>query len=134
MPTIERFEDLDAWKIAREISNEVYRLSKTGPLSRDFGLRDQICRSAVSVMANIAEGFERDGRREFINFLSMAKGSAGELRSHLYIAFDQEYISEEEFHRVYDKSVQNCRLISGLIKYLNQSEVQGQKFRMATKT
>jgi four helix bundle protein len=80
MPTIERFEDLEAWKIAREVTNDVYRLSGREPFSKDFGLRNQICRAAVSVMSNIAEGFERDGRKEFINFLSMAKGSAGEIR------------------------------------------------------
>lgn len=134
MPTLQRFEDLDAWKVAREVTNEVYRLSKKGGFARDFGLRDQICRCAVSVMSNIAEGFERDGRREFVNFLSIAKGSAGELQSHLYIALDQKYVTEEEFRLVYDKSLQNCRLISGLIKYLNQSEVPGHKFRSATKT
>ena len=134
MPTIQRFEDIDAWKIAREVSNEVYHLSTEGAFARDFGLRDQIRRCAVSVMANIAEGFERDGRREFVNFLSIAKGSAGELRSHLYIALDQKYITDEEFRLVYDKSLQNSRLISGLIKYLNQSEVPGHKFKSVTKT
>ena len=134
MATIERFEDLEAWKIARDITNEVYRISSREPFSRDFGLRNQICRAAVSVMSNIAEGFERDGRKEFINFLSIAKGSSGELRSQLYIALDQNYISEQEFSRVYDKTSQNCRLISGLMKYLNQSNVTGQKFKLVAKT
>jgi|SRR5437773_3068550 len=134
MPTIERFEDLEAWRVARDVAREVYLFSKREPFSRDFCLRDQICRSAVSVMSNIAEGFERDGRREFVNFLSIAKGSAGEVRSQLYIALDQKYISEQEFTCTYDKTVQNCRLISGLIKYLNQTEVQGHKFKLASKT
>jgi len=134
MATIERFEDLEAWKIARDITNEVYRISSREPFSRDFGLRNQICRAAVSVMSNIAEGFERDGRKEFINFLSIAKGSSGELRSQLYIALDQNYISEQEFSSVYDKTIQNCRLISGLMKYLNQSNVTGQKFKLVAKT
>jgi four helix bundle protein len=85
-------------------------------------------------MSNIAEGFERDGKREFVNFLSIAKGSSGELRSQLYVAKDQNYITEQEFLSVYDKTIQNCRLISGLIKYLNQSEVAGHKFRLASRT
>jgi four helix bundle protein len=134
MPTIERFEDLEAWRVAREVARDVYRLSRQEHFARDFGLRNQICRSAVSVMSNIAEGFERDGKREFVNFLSIAKGSSGELRSQLYIALDQRYISKEQFEGVCDKTLQNCRLISGLIKYLNNSEVQGQKFRFASKT
>jgi four helix bundle protein len=134
MATIERFEDLEAWKVSREMTQDVYNLFRREPLSRDFGLRDQICHSDVSVMSNIAEGFERDGRREFVNFLSMAKGSSGELRSQRYVALDQEYISEQEFTRIYDKTIQNCRLISGLIKYLNGSEVPGRKFRSVAKT
>jgi len=85
-------------------------------------------------MSNIAEGLERDGKREFVNFLSLAKGSAGELRSQMYIALDQNYITQEEFSGIYDKIVQNCRLISGLMKYLNQSNVGGQKFKSVSKT
>jgi len=129
MPTIERFEDLEAWKIAREVSNEIYRLSRTGVLARDFGLRDQICRAATSVMSNIAEGFERDGDKEFANFLSLAKGSLGEVRSQLYIAFDQEYITEQEFSEVYRKTQENSRMVAGLISYLRSSAVKGLKFR-----
>jgi four helix bundle protein len=93
MPRIRRFEDLEAWKIARATVQDIYTVSRKGAFSRDFGLRDQICRSAVSVMANIAEGFERDGDREFVNYLSIAKGSAGETRSLLYVAMDQGYIT-----------------------------------------
>jgi four helix bundle protein len=129
MPTIEHFEDLEAWKIAREITKDIYRPVKGDLFSKDYGLKNQICRSSVSIMSNIAEGFERDGRKEFVNFLSIAKGSSGEVRSQLYVALDQNYISELEFRHVYEKTIQNSRVISGLIKYLNQSDIKGRKFR-----
>ncbi len=129
MPTIERFEDLEAWKIARELTKEVYRVSKNDLFIRDYGLRDQICRASVSIMSNVAEGFERDGNKEFVNFLSIAKGSSGEVRSQLYVALDQNYISETEFNSIYNKATQNSRVISGLMKYLNQTEIKGIKFK-----
>ena len=94
MARVNRFEDLEAWKIAREIVRAVYGVSQNERFARDYGLKDQIRRSSVSIMSNIAEGFERDGDREFANFLSIAKGSAGETRSLLYVALDQNYISE----------------------------------------
>jgi four helix bundle protein len=125
---VERFEDLDAWRLARELTREVYRVTRTEPFARDFGLRDQICRSSVSVMSNVAEGFERDGDKEFLNFLSIAKGSAGETRSLLYVALDQEYISETEFGLIYGKAVENSRVISGLSTYLRDSPLKGRKF------
>ncbi|MGD9562922.1 MAG: four helix bundle protein [Pyrinomonadaceae bacterium] len=129
MSTIKRFEDLDAWKLARELTKDVYRLTRIGDFSRDFGLRDQICRSSVSIMSNVAEGFERDGDKEFINFLSIAKGSAGETRSLLYVALDQNYISDAEFNTVHEKAVENSRVISGLSGYLRQSPLRGRKFK-----
>ena len=128
MSKIYRFEDLEAWKIARELTKEVYRTSKNELFARDYGLRDQICRASVSVMSNIAEGFERDGNKEFVNFLSIAKGSSGKVRSQLYVARDQQYISEGEFNLIYNKATENSRVISGLIKYLKQSELRGRKF------
>jgi four helix bundle protein len=97
MATIERFEDLDIWKEARLLSKEIIRLSKNTELKTDYKLRDQIKNASGSVMDNIAEGFERDGNLEFRQFLSIAKGSAGESRSQLYRIYDSEYISEEEF-------------------------------------
>lgn len=129
MSAIKRFEDLEAWKIAREVTKEVYRVSNADKLNRDFALRDQIRRAAISVLSNIAEGFERDGDKEFVQFLSVAKGSAGEVRAQLYIAFDQNYFTETEFKVIYDKVTENSRLISGLIRYLQQSELKGKKFK-----
>ena len=129
MATIERFEDLEAWKIAREVTKEIYRVSKTDLFIRDFGLRDQICRASVSIMSNIAEGFERDGNKEFVNFLSIAKGSSGEVRSQLYIALDQNYISENDFNFIYGKTTQNSRVIAGLMNYLKRSDIRGIKYK-----
>ena len=129
MAKIKRVEDLEAWKIARMVTKEVYRISKNGSFIRDFGLRDQICRAAVSVMSNIAEGFERDGNKEFTNFLSIAKGSSGEVRAQLFVTLDQNYISEDEFNLIYAKTTENGRVIAGLINYLKQSELRGSKFK-----
>ena len=129
MSTIQKFEDLEAWKISREITKEVYGISSNGLFALDFGLRDQIRRASVSIISNIAEGFERDGDKEFVQFLAIAKASAGEVRSQLYVALDQEYISEIEFNSVYQKLVENSRVISGLMKYLQQSDLKGKKFR-----
>lgn len=129
MARIRRFEDLEAWKMARDVTREVYRFAKTGDFAKDFGLRDQICRSSVSIMSNIAEGFERDGDKEFVNFLSIAKASAGETRSLLYVALDQQYITHDQFDLVHGKVIENSRLISGLSSYLRQSELKGLKFK-----
>ena len=129
MPRVQRFEDLDAWKIARELARETYALSRTGAFPKDFALRDQICRSSVSIMSNIAEGFERDGDKEFVNFLSIAKGSAGETRSLLYVGRDQNYVSDSEFQRISSRLAENSRVISGLSNYLRQSDLKGIKFK-----
>jgi len=98
-------------------------------LAKDFGLRDQIRRAAVSVMSNIAEGFERGGDQEFVQFLAMAKGSSGELRSQLYIAKDQGYLNEAEFAGLHDAATEVSKRIAGLIKYLRQSPLKGSKYR-----
>ena len=129
MARIQRFEDLEAWKIAREVTREIYTVSRQGAFARDFGLRDQICRSSVSIMSNVAEGFERDGDKEFMNFLSIAKGSSGETRSLLYVALDQNYISDAQFQPLYRRLVENSRVISGLGNYLRQSELKGLKYK-----
>ena len=93
MSRIERFEDIDAWKKAKELSKAIYEITSKGDFSRDFGLRDQIRRAAVSVVSNIAEGFERGGNKEFRQFLSSAKGSAGEVKAQLHVAFDVKYLN-----------------------------------------
>ena len=129
MATIVRFEDLEAWKIARELTREIYRVTSADKFSRDFGLGDQLRRASVSIMSNIAEGFERDGNREFCNFLSIGKGSAGEVRAQLYVAFDQGYISRDEFELLCRKATDSGRMIAGLANYLRKSGFSGAKFK-----
>lgn len=124
-----KFEELDAWKRARELSSQVYAITKTGEFSRDFGLRDQIRRAAVSVMSNIAEGFERDGNKEFRQFLALAKGSAGEVRSQLYVALDAKYITQEQFELLRELTENTGRVIAGLMRYLEKSDLKGSKYR-----
>ncbi|MEQ1605046.1 MAG: four helix bundle protein [Pyrinomonadaceae bacterium] len=126
---ISRFEDIDSWKKAREVTRLVYTMSSQGDFARDFALRDQIRRAIVSIMSNIAEGFERGGDREFIQFLSIAKGSCGEARAQLYVALDQNYISEDQFNDAYDALSEVGRMIGGFMKYLQQSELRGSKFK-----
>jgi four helix bundle protein len=118
---IEKFEDIKAWQEAKQLVLLVYGLTRKPKFARDFGLKDQIQRAAVSGMNNIAEGFERQGNAEFSKFLYYAKGSVGEVRSLLYIAKDLGYISDAEFKRVYDQCVKVSRLISNFISYLRQT-------------
>lgn len=129
MAKIERFEDIEAWQLAREATKLIYQISSLGDFARDYPLRDQIRRSSVSVMSNIAEGFERDGDREFVNFLSIAKGSCGEARSQLYAALDQNYITVEQFDLAYGSLNETGKRISGFMRYLRQSELRGSKYR-----
>jgi len=131
MATIEKFEDILAWQKGREMTQIVYRLSKRGEFAKDFGLKDQIRRAAVSVTSNVAEGFERGGNKEFIQFLSNAKGSAGEVRSQLYVASDENYISKKEFDDLYERCIEIGRLIDGFMAYLKQSDLKGRKFASA---
>lgn len=129
MGTISRFEDLEIWKKARVFSKEVFELTLQNGFEKDFSLRNQINASSGSISDNIAEGFEREGNKEFINFLSIAKGSAGESRSQLYRAFDRNYFSEDMLQNMVVKSLEISKSISGFIKYLKESEYRGNKFK-----
>lgn len=129
MATIERFEDLKIWQRARLFSLTIFKLTRHGKFSEDWDLTRQINRSSGSVMDNIAEGFERDGRKEFVSFLSYAKGSVGESRSQLYRALDRGYITESEFRELTDESVQLRNMIFGLMQYLQNSSLKGSKFK-----
>jgi len=129
MSTFQNFEEIEAWQKARLLTKEIYRISKKGPFSRDYGLCDQIRRSSTSIMANIAEGFERSGTGEFLQFLSIAKGSAGEVKSHLYVALDQEYLDEATFNRLYEVSAEVNKMIGGLMNYLRTSKLKGVKYK-----
>ena len=125
---IESFEDIASWKEARALTNSIYRHTKRGDFARDYALRDQIRRASTSIMSNIAEGFERGGDKEFLQFLSTAKGSCGEVRSHLYVALDQEYITPNDFAQLREATVNIGRLIGGFMKYLQGSPLRGSKY------
>jgi len=129
MARIEKFEDIDSWKAAREATKLVYSVSSLGMFAKDFALCNQIRRAAVSILSNIAEGFERDGNKEFLQFLAIAKGSCGEVRAQLYVALDQKYIDEKQFAEISNKLAETSHLISGFMKYLQQSELRGNKFK-----
>lgn len=134
MARIERFEEVDAWKVARELTKSIYQVTSIGDFARDFGLRDQIRRAVVSIISNIAEGFERGGNKEFLQFLSLAKGSCGEVRAQLYVALDQSYLNGEQFQELIEKTARTSRLITGLMKYLNASDLRGSKYRSYKQT
>ena len=119
MGKIENFEDIEAWKKARELAREIYAISNEGAFARDFGLRDQIRRAAVSVMSNIAEGFERGGDVEFRRFLAIAKGSAGEVKAQLYVAIDTGLIDQGTFDSIYKLATETGNLIGGFMRYLS---------------
>jgi four helix bundle protein len=125
---VKNFEDLNVWKQARQLTQEVYHLTKTDKFSKDFALRDQIRRATISVMSNIAEGFERSGNQEFVQFLYVAKASCGEVRSQLYIALDQGYATANESEKLLQLFRRLSGMISNLIAYLRESEMKGEKF------
>jgi four helix bundle protein len=125
---IERFEDLDIWKEARELCKDVFNVTSMDPFNKDFKFRDQIRASSGSVMDNIAEGFERGGNKEFIQFLSIAKGSCGEVRSQSYRAFDFKYIDQIILNDLVEKTTNLSKHISGFITYLKNSDLKGPKY------
>jgi four helix bundle protein len=120
MTKIIRFEDLECWQQARVLVQEIYKATKNKEFSKDFRLVGQIQGAAISVMANIAEGFIRKSDKEFIQFLFIALSSAAEVQSHLYIALDQNYLEEGEFHSLYLFTERTGKMVSGLIKYLRK--------------
>lgn len=126
--TITQFEELKSWQQGRELARMVYDLTHRSAFSKDFALRDQIRRAVISITSNIAEGFERDGRQEFIQFLSIAKGSCGEVRSQLYLAEDQRYLDVQEATQLRSLAFSISRLIAGLMTYLRRTEIRGTKY------
>ena len=129
MGTIKNFEEVEVWQTARRLANLVFNLTLKEPFAKDFRFRDQIRAAAGSVLDNIAEGFERSSRLEFVNFLTIAKGSAGEVCSQLHRALDQGYISATEESELTGEYATLSSKISGFIKYLNASDYKGQKFK-----
>ncbi|MFQ5714236.1 MAG: four helix bundle protein [Candidatus Scalinduaceae bacterium] len=126
------FEDLEVWILSRELTNKIYNVSSNGRFAKDFGLRDQIRRAAVSIMSNIAEGYERGGNQEFIQFLSIAKASCGEVRSQLYVAMDQNYINKKECSQLIDEFKKLSIMINNFIEYLKGSRYKGTKYKNKT--
>lgn len=131
MSTFSTFEEIEAWQKARQLTKRIYQISAKGVLSRDFALRDQVRRASVSIMSNIAEGYERGGTKEFLQFLSVAKGSVGEVRSHLYVALDQGYITDDSFKELSMQAVEISRMLGGLMNYLRRSGIKGTKYKSA---
>ena len=129
MATFRAFEDIEAWQQSRKLTKAIYEFTSPGKFARDFGLHDQIRKASVSIMSNIAEGFERSGTKEFIQFLATAKGSAGEVRAQLYVALDQGYIDQSSFEDLYQSIVKISRMLKGLITYLRSTSLKGTKFK-----
>ena len=129
MATVKRFDELKVWELARELCQEIYTQINSTDLSNDYALRNQINRSSGSVMDNIAEGYERGGKKEFIQYLFIAKASCGETRSQIYRAADRNYISPEISDGLIKKCITLSKKLSSLINYLKQSEYTGNKFQ-----
>lgn len=132
MATISKFEELEIWQLSRALSKEVYSLTLIEPIKSDYRLKDQMRGSSGSVMDNIAEGFERGSKLEFINSLSYSKGEVGELKSQLYRSLDNQYINQQQFEGLYRLADTLTKKITAFINYLNASNIKGQKFKNRT--
>jgi four helix bundle protein len=128
MATIKRFEDLEIWQLARQLENKIFEETEKGGLAKDYKLKDQMNASSGSIMDNIAEGFGRASRLEFVQFLSISNGSGNELQSQLYRSLDRKYLSKNKFDELYILADLVCKKINAFMSYLNKSSVKGQKF------
>ena len=129
MSSFKTFKEIKAWQQARVLTKNIYAISNNGAFAKDFGLRDQIRRACISIMANIAEGHERGGTGEFVQFLSVAKGSAGEVETHLCVAFDLGYIDNATFEQLSSVTTETAHIIGALIQYLRKSGIKGGKYK-----
>ncbi len=129
MSKVERFEDLKIWQLSRELCQMIHKLTIKDQFSSDFKLIGQIKGSSGSIMDNIAEGFERDGNKEFIQFLTFSKGSCGETRSQLYRALDYQYITQDEFDAAYKMTLEESKMLKSFIQYLKDSDLKGNRFK-----
>lgn len=129
MATVQKFEDLAVWQLSRELSQKIYPLTFIEPISTDFRFKDQLRGSCGSIMDNIAEGFERGSKLEFINSLTIAKGETGELKSQLYRGLDNHYFTQEKFEELYALANSITKMLTTFINYLNKSAIKGQKFK-----
>ena len=129
MATVNRFEDLEIWQLARNLYRKISRLADKLKNNHDYRFADQMKSAAGSIMDNIAEGFERNSRLEFLNSLSISKGESGELKSQLYRSLDDIYITKEEFEELYEDTDKVSKKIANFVKYLNSSKVKGLKFK-----
>jgi four helix bundle protein len=129
MTTIKKFEDLEVWQKSRDLCKRIYDILQEERISKDYKLKDQMNGSSGSIMDNIAEGFDRDGKNEFKQFLAYSKGSTGELKSQLYRALDRKYITQEQFDELYKEIQFISNSLGGFMKYLRGTDIKGQKFK-----
>ena len=129
MSAFKKFEDMEVWKKSMNLTRLIYQTTNQSSFLKDYNLVSQIRKSAVSIASNIAEGFERDDNKEFINFLYIAKGSCGELRCQLYIAKDQHYLQADSFQEMYNLATEISVSLNKLIKYLQESDYKGNKYK-----